>query len=346
VNPRQRVRVIEVGKGVADHDLGHARDGDDVAGDRLIGGAAVHALGGQQFGDLGGRDDRMAIHLAHPGDLLALAQPALVDADQREPTEEGRGVEVGHQRLQGGLGIALRRRDVLEQHVEQRVEILPFGVLAVGGFDRAGYAGAPGGVQRRQAERVLGGLLRFVVQIGGDVQQQVVALLDDLGDPGVRAIGLVDHQDHRQMRGQRLAQHETGLRQRALGGVDEQQHAVDHGQAAFHLAAEVRVAGGVDDVDDRHAAVRVVPVHGGVLGQDRDALFLLQITGVHEAFDRVVAAMRQGAGLAQHRVDERRLAMIDVGDDGYVAKVRARIHPKIVAAQVSIRENDGRAASE
>jgi hypothetical protein len=54
--------------------------------------------------------------------------------------------------------------------------------------------------------------------------------------------------------------------------------------------------------------------------------------------------MGQRARLTQHRVDERRLAMVDVGDDGYVTKVRARIHTKIVAAQVCIRENDGRAA--
>ncbi len=126
----------------------------------------------------------------------------------------------------------------------------------------------------------------LVVQIGGDVEQQVVALRDDLGDAGVGPVGLVDDQDHRQVRGQRLAQHEAGLRQRPLGGVDEQQHAVDHRQAALDLAAEVGVAGGVDDVDDRHAAVGVVPVHGGVLGQDGDALFLLQVTGVHQALDR------------------------------------------------------------
>ena len=37
--------------------------------------------------------------------------------------------------------------------------------------------------------------------------------------------------------------------QRALGGVDEQDDAVDHGQAALDLATEVGVAGGVDDVD-------------------------------------------------------------------------------------------------
>ena len=68
---------------------------------------------------------------------------------------------------------------------------------------------------------------------------------------------LLTHQDHRQVRGQRLAQHEAGLRQRALGGVDQQQHAVDHRQPAFDLATEVGVAGGVDDVDHRHAAVGV-----------------------------------------------------------------------------------------
>ncbi len=164
---------------------------------------------------------------------------------------------------------------------------------------------------------------RFVVEVGGDVEQQVVALGDHLGDAGVGTVGLVDHEDHRQVRGQRLAQHEAGLRQRALGGVDQQQHAVDHGQAALHLAAEVGVAGRVDDVDDGHRAVRVLAVHGGVLRQDRDALFLLQVTGVHQAFDRVVAAMSQRAGLPQHRVDQGRLAVIDVSDDGDVSEIHA-----------------------
>ena len=76
--------------------------------------------------------------------------------------------------------------------------------------------------------------------------------------------------------------------------------------------------------------------------EDGDALFLLQVTGVHQALDRVVATMAEGAGLAQHRVDERRLAMIDVSDDGYVAKVRARIHVHDCRSAGSNRENGGR----
>ena len=53
---------------------------------------------------------------------------------------------------------------------------------------------------------------------------------------------------------ERLLQHEAGLRQRPLRGVDQQQDAVDHRQRALDLAAEVGVARRVDDVD-LHAVV-------------------------------------------------------------------------------------------
>ena len=48
---------------------------------------------------------------------------------------------------------------------------------------------------------------------------------------------------------QRLGEHEAGLGQRPLGGVDQQEHAVHQAETALHLAAEVGVARGVDDVD-------------------------------------------------------------------------------------------------
>ena len=38
-----------------------------------------------------------------------------------------------------------------------------------------------------------------------------------------------------------------------FGGIDQQHHAVDHGEDALHLAAEIGVAGRIDDVD-AHAA--------------------------------------------------------------------------------------------
>ena len=134
------------------------------------------------------------------------------------------------------------------------------------------------------------------------------------------AVDLVDHQDDRQPGPEGLAQHEPGLGQGALGGVDEQEHTVHHGEAPFHLAAEVGMAGRVDDVD-LHAVVH----DGRVLGQDGDALFALEVAGVHDPFvDRLVGA--EGAGLPEHGVDQGRLPMVDVSHDGYVANVVTGLH--------------------
>ena len=154
--------------------------------------------------------------------------------------------------------------------------------------------------------------------VGGiEVHEQLVDLVDDLGHSGVGPVDLVDHQDHGQVVPERLAQHEPGLRQRALGGVDEQEDAVDHRERPLDLAPEVGVPGRVDDVERD-----TTPLDGGVLGENRDPLLALEVVGIHHPLgDLLVGAER--AGLLQERVDERRLAVIDVGHDGEVAQVGA-----------------------
>ncbi len=153
-------------------------------------------------------------------------------------------------------------------------------------------------------------------------------------EPGVGAVHLVDHADDRQVRGQGLAQHEAGLGQGPLGGVDEEDDAVDHGQPALDLAAEVGVAGGVDDVDGD--ALGAAGVRGGgpgvvdrrVLGEDGDALLALQLAGVHDALagGLLGGPGSEGARLPEHGIDEGGLAVVDVGDDGDVTQVLAHAH--------------------
>ena len=112
-----------------------------------------------------------------------------------------------------------------------------------------------------------------------------------------------------------LLQHEARLRQRALGSVDQQQDAVDHRERAFDLAAEVGMAGRIDDID-AHAA----PSDRGILGHDGDAALALQRERVHHALgDMFVGA--EYAGLAQQRVDQRRFTVVDVGHDGEIADI-------------------------
>ena len=105
----------------------------------------------------------------------------------------------------------------------------------------------------------------------------------------------------------------------ALDRIDEEQDAIDHRHDPLNLAAEVRVSGCIDDVD-----VRVAVVDRGVLREDRDAALTLDIVGSHHALGDVLVR-RKGAGLVQQLVDERGLAVIDVGDDGDVAQVGAHI---------------------
>ena len=63
-------------------------------------------------------------------------------------------------------------------------------------------------------------------------------------------------------------------------------------------------------------------VDGRLLGEDRDALLALEIHRVEDTVDDGLVGPER-AGLAEHRVDERGLAVVDVGDDGDVADVGA-----------------------
>ena len=153
--------------------------------------------------------------------------------------------------------------------------------------------------------------------VGAEVDEQLVDGIEDLGRSRVGPVDLVERDDHRQPPGHRLLEHIAGLRQRALSGVHEQQHGVDHEQRALDLTTEVGMAGRVDDVE-----ADVAVLDGGLLREDRDALLALEVHRVHHAVDHGLVRP-EGAGLAEHRVDQRGLAVVDVRDDRHVADVVA-----------------------
>ena len=134
-------------------------------------------------------------------------------------------------------------------------------------------------------------------------------------DALVGAVDLVDNDDDAMTQLQRAGKDEARLRHGALGGVDEQDDAVDHLEDTLDLAAEVGMARGIDDVD-----LGVAVADGGVLGKDGDAALALKVVGVHDAVDDLLI-FAVDAALLEHLVDQRGLAVVNVGNDGYVAKL-------------------------
>ncbi len=190
---------------------------------------------------------------------------------------------------------------MLDDELEQRSQVGPF---------RSGDARRPAGlrigIDDRELDLLLGGV---------QVEEQLKHLVLHLRDAGVGPVHLVDDEDDRQPAGQGFAKHEPGLRQRTLGGVHQEQNAVDHGQRPLDLAAEVGVAGSVDDIQ-LHLAV----ADGRVLGENRDSPLALLVHRIHDALDHLLVR-GEHAGLAKHGVDQARLAVVDVRDDGDVADV-------------------------
>ena len=109
------------------------------------------------------------------------------------------------------------------------------------------------------------------------------------------------------------------LRLDALGGVHHQQRALAGRERRGHLVGEVHVAGGVDEVQAVLVPVARLVAERGRLRLDRDAALALEVHGVEHL--RVHLARRQAAGALDDAIGERRLAVVDVGDDGEVADV-------------------------
>ena len=131
-------------------------------------------------------------------------------------------------------------------------------------------------------------------------------------------VDLVEDRDDREV----LAKGEMDVGQRlgldALGGVDHEDGALAGLQAAADLVAEVDVAGRVDEVEPVDQAVvrRVLEADGP--GLDRDPLLPLQVHRVEDLARHLPGIDR--VGRLEEPVRERRLAVIDVGDDREVAE--------------------------
>ena len=131
---------------------------------------------------------------------------------------------------------------------------------------------------------------------------------------GARPVDLVHHHDGIQTSFKGFGCDEAGLRHRPIDSVDQQQHRVDHRQDSLNFTAKVSVPRGIDDID-----AIVVPRDRSVLREDRDPAFALLIVRIHDPLCARVLPV-QCAGLLEQAIDQRSFSMVNVGNDGDIAK--------------------------
>ena len=228
----------------------------------------------------------------------APVEAAVDDAHVEHDALEGVVGRIEHQRAQRRPGRPRRRGHVSDDRLEHRLHAL---------------AGA-----RRGEEDLL------PIEADG-----VDELLRDAPGLGERRIHLVDDGDERQVELEGLVDGRESLRLYPLRRVDHHDGALAGRERARDLVGEVDVARGVDEVELVALAVRRAEVEAHGLRLDRDPLLAFELHLVEQLLAHLARGDRPR--LLQHAVGERRLAVIDVGDDRKVADAPL-IHGPIVPA--------------
>jgi hypothetical protein len=159
--------------------------------------------------------------------------------------------------------------------------------------------------------------------VGGEADHALDLLRHHLG-LGAGQVDLVDHRDERQVVLERLVGVGQGLGLDSLSGVHHQQGALAGGEGPGDLVAEVDVARRVDQIELVGVAVVCGVEHAHRFGLDGDSLLPLQVHLVEDLL--LELASGDGAGVLQEAIGQRRLAVVDVGDDAEVTDVGSRAH--------------------
>ena len=302
--------VGHVSQRVTDVDLGEASHDEQVTGGDLIHLDPLEPIDGKQRAGLA--LDEATRHARrrkglHERDLIGFAQRTGLDAPHTEATEVLRGIEVVDDGLQRGIGVTVGGRNSFDDGLEQCRE-----VIGSTGHTHSAHRATLTGNGRHDGKVQV---VQMQTSGLGEVKKEVLDLIEHLSGTGVLAIYLVDDHHHRQLSGQRLGQHVAGLRQGSLSGVNEQQDAVDNGQAPLHLATEIGMARGVNDVE-----LVVPPPDGGLLGEDGYATLALLVIGIHDPIN-LLTTSRHCPGGTQHGIDQGGFPVVNVGDNGEIAQL-------------------------
>ena len=276
-NGRQRFRHFGGSDGIRNGGIGKPGNGDDIARLHFFHRHTIKARESHELGQAASFHNRPI--LAQHAHRHIDARNTLFHPPGQNAAQEIVAFQDGGIHREGLFQINLRRRHMGQDQVKQRRKV----------FARAFQLQIRPTLPARSKKGLEIKLLIRCTQSGEKVEDLVMHLIR----AGILAVHLIDDHNRLQPARQGLGQHEFRLRQRAFGGVAQNNGAIHHGQNALNLTAEIGVAGRVHNVD-----LHTLPFHGGGFGKDGDAAFAFQIIAVQRAFRNILIGA-EGTGLAQ-----------------------------------------------
>ena len=228
-------------------------------------------------------------------------QCAVFDLTDTDTTQIFAVVDGGDQCLCRGFHIACRCRNVVDDGFKQRFHI-PFSCGRIFGSVAASCRSEyKGGIQ----------LIVICIQF----HEQFQNFIDDIIRSCFRSVNFIYTNHYGMVQFQRFAQNEFCLGHGAFKGIYHQNNAVYHFQYTFYFAAEVCVAGCIDDID-----LHITVIYCCVFGKDRDPSFPFNIAAVHNTFlYRLIGT--EDPALFQELVNQCGFTVVNMGNNGYISDI-------------------------
>ena len=284
----QRFPYVHVGNAVYGHNVAHGA---------AVAFFALQAVKGVQAGHLGG--GKLVVAVAYHY-LLTVENFASVHLAYAYSAHVLVVVYVANKQLQAALNVPFGTGYFLQNGVQQRFHICAVlkGIRSPALLCRSVYD--------FEIELLVG---------GAQFHKQFHYLLLQLHLVKFALVHFVYDDKSLFAQSQRFFKHVSCLGHAALYGVHQQQHAVYHGQNAFHFAAEIGMPRGVDDV-----YFYSVVVHGGVFCKYGYAPFPFDVVAVHNSFGNYFVGTEYTA-LFEQLIHKGGFAVVYVRYDGYVSYV-------------------------
>ena len=228
------LRCFRRAERVSDLKIRNAGDGNNRADSRFFDLHFIQTLEFIKLADFG-LYHAIRLMMIDNHHFIIHAKRSVIDLSDADPADILIIINCRDQHLRRCIRISDGRRNVIDDRVQQRFQILPLFIRIHGRDARSGRGKNKGAVE--------------LLVIGAQIHQQLQHLINHFLRSGFRPVNLIDTNNHGMMQFHCLPQHKLRLRHRPLEGIYDQNDTIDHLEYTFHLTAKIGVPGRIDDVD-------------------------------------------------------------------------------------------------